>query len=188
MVDYIYWLGAERKRHGGLSQIREAPLKIDYTAMVNPDPEPRFLSAIPHFQPLASADNKASMDTRPLKRQTIQATVYGAVSSAVHWWRDPLVLYTWALNLIPASQSFDASDMTSTIIPQITSGSLIKYPTDAIPIISELREAMETPVEARIQAHRTARVYSGSPIRSEVEKDQGLAVLLTDEFRPLAYI
>jgi hypothetical protein len=193
MVEYIYFIDDNKPVGSALYQIRETEGSPgDLSGL---EPEIRFPSVIPSFTKRPAPPlKKATKELSGTQRMSIQERLWKMAETGVNWWRDPAgVLATLT------GHSEDAGPSTSLEAPFLlepaAESNFKKHSLrDAFnlrqgaenPIQPVLKEAMETPAQVRAQVRRQ---FDGiGPIRSELERDQGLSVILTDRFVPIAYV
>lgn len=194
MVEYIYFIDDSKPANLALYQIRENESSAGLETAVG------IPSVIPSFTKRPALPlKKATEESLGAQRISIQERLWRMAETGVNWWRDPAGLLTAMTGQSQEARSSTSSDepplLEPSAEPNSTQSPFRTYRLlDAFnlgqgaenPIQPMLKEAMETPAQARAQVRRH---FEGTgPIRSELERDQGLSVILTDQFVPIAYV
>ncbi len=106
----------------------------------------------------------------------------GLLQTTIMYWKDPSLAWRKIQSWIVKSEE--------------TEGKVVKYNSQmerpmllteqSVTILDELKERMETSVEARMTLTIVTPLFKHNPIQTQIETDKGLGVLLTDQFIPLA--
>lgn len=156
--------------------------KLDWDTAV---PKLKFVSVIPRFKPrMAVLEEKERKNRTRSGPIALQDAVMSTIETAVHWWHDPAIMAGWIMQQVPRWPHQSAKP-TSFPVHELPNTS-----AEPVTIRPELRDNMETTSDARRRLGSLSydMVCTHNPIRSEVEQDVGLAVLLTDQFQEVAYI
>lgn len=183
MVEYIYFIEDDQSNEPGKALYQ--PNERAFT----PAPEVDLVipSVIPSFTRRPTPDKAERTKNR---RTSIQDKLWNMTGTCVNWWRDPASLLT-SLTTKTTEKPVETMQHPS-VEPNSAKNEKGSFTLNMSrdgaenPIQPALKEAMETPAEARAQVKRHPEYTS--PIRSELEKDRGLSVILTDQFVPIAYI
>lgn len=196
MVEYIYFIEDDKSPGAGTKALYQANEK-EFPSITPSTFEPGDLiipSVIPSFtrRPTPIPSTTPGDSTDSTGRVSIQDKIWSMAGTCVNWWRHPASLLTSLVSTTTIDAADNQKDSSKDIIEDITQGNEqlnFKFSLGQgaeNPIQPVLKEAMETPVEARAQLRRHSDYFC--PIKSELEKDKGLSVILTDQFVPIAYI
>lgn len=172
MVEYIYFIEDDQSNDPG-----KAPYQPN-----EPEVDLAIPSVIPSFARRPTPDK-----AERAKRSSIQDKLWNMTGTCVNWWRDPASLLI-AITEKTAETGQQQPDLEPNSAKNEKGSFTLNMSRDGAEnsIQPVLKEAMETPAEARGRVKRHQEY--ASPIRSELEKDRGLSVILTDQFVPVAYI
>lgn len=186
MADATYWIedtDSDNEKAMAFKQIEDTdPQRLEWGVAV---PQLKFVSAIPTFRPRkAILEEKEKSMMTPKKGPTaLQDALALTIEKAVYWWRNPAVMLSWVIDHAPRWPQSLPRPVASPPVEEIPI-----LPSAQVQILSELRDNMETPESARRQLRTAPFHLVRSPIRSDVEHETGLAVLLNDQFHQVAYI
>lgn len=186
MVEATYWIeendsvGAKTMSFKQIEEKGQQPLEWDIAV-----PQLKYASAIPTFRPRKAVIEEKEKFLNKSKKgpTTLQDAIASTIETAVDWWRNPAVMLGWIMEHTPKWPQSIPRPVAPHPVEEIS-----PLPSAQAPILPELRDNMETPESARRQLRTNSFLFGRSPIRSDVEQETGLAVLLNDQFQQVAYI